>query len=105
VNNNEEIAKMFEIVIWLIVSNDWSIQKLQRKIMQRLKLNVEDTIDLNEVALLISIDLKCKKYLLLLDEVWEAFKLTEIGIYGNQKDSKVVLATRDHRICQEMDTL
>ena len=104
VNNNEEIAKMFEIVIWLTVSNDWSIQKLQRKITQRLKLIVEDTIDPDEIALQISTDLKCKKYLLLLDEVWETFKLTEIEIYGNQKDSKVVLATRDHCICQEMDT-
>ena len=104
VNNNADIAKMFDIVIWLTVSKDWSIEKLQRAIMERLKMNVEDITEPNEVAQRISTELEGKNHLLLLDEVWEVFDLHKIGINGNQKDSKVVVATRYFHICDGMAT-
>ncbi|XP_059445382.1 disease resistance protein RPS2-like [Corylus avellana] len=101
VNNN---AHDFEIVILLTVSKDWSIKKLQQEITQRLKLNVEGIDDPVEIAHRISVELEGKKYLLLLDEVWNVFKLRDIGIQENQKDSKVVLATRNYNICAKMNT-
>jgi len=104
VNNNEDIAKMFDIVIWLTVSKDWSIKKLQSAITQRLKLNVEDIIEPDEIAQRIYTELECKKYLLLLDEVWQDFDLRKIGISCNQNDSKVVLATRYFHVCDGMET-
>jgi disease resistance protein RPS2 len=103
-NNNEDIAKMFDIVIWLTVSRDLSIEKLQRAITQRLKLNVEDITEPEEIAERIRTELECKNYLLLLDEVWELFDLRKIGISCNQNDSKVVLATRYPVICYRMET-
>jgi disease resistance protein RPS2 len=104
VNDNEDIAKMFDIVIWLTVSKDWSIKKLQRAITQRLKLNVEDITEPDEIAQRICTELECKNYLLLLDEVWQVFDLHKIGISCNQNDGKVVLATRYFHICDGMET-
>jgi disease resistance protein RPS2 len=104
VNNNADVAKMFNIVIWLTVSKDWSIEKLQRAITQRLKLNVEDITKPDEIAERIRTELECKKYLLLLDEVGKAFDLGDIGISCNQNDSKLVLATRYFHICNDMMT-
>ena len=104
-NNHEDIAKMFDIVIWVHVSRDWSVEKLQHVIIDRLKLNMEGITNVDEIAWRISMELECKRYLLLLDEVWHILDLKKIGIYGNQKDSKVVLATRYRHICHEMDAL
>jgi disease resistance protein RPS2 len=104
VNNNADVAKMFDIVIWLTVSEDLSIEKLQRAIMQRLKLKVEDISAPDDIAERIRTELEHKKYLLLLDEVSEVFDLHKIGISCNQNDSKVVLATRYFHICDGMET-
>ncbi|KAK4605420.1 hypothetical protein RGQ29_013472 [Quercus rubra] len=104
-NDNKDIAKMFDIVIWVHVSREWSVEKLQHVIIDRLKLNMEGITNVDEIAWRISMELECKRYLLLLDEVWHILDLKKIGIYGNQKDSKVVLATRYRHICHEMDAL
>jgi disease resistance protein RPS2 len=103
-NNNADVAKMFDIVILLNVSKDWSIEKLQHEITQRLKLNVEDITKPDEIAQRIRRELEHKKYLLLLDEVSEDFCLRKIGISCNQNDGKVVLATRKYDICFKMKT-
>jgi len=104
VNNNADIARMFDIVIWLTVSKDGSIEKLQRAITQRLKLKVEDITEPNEIAERIRKELENKNYLILLDDVWQVFDLHKIGISCNQNDSKVVLATRYPLICDKMET-
>ncbi|XP_075675291.1 disease resistance protein At4g27190-like [Castanea sativa] len=101
-NNNEDIAKMFDIVIWVPVSKDFSVGELQRAITDRLKLNMEGITTQDEIAWRISLELECKRYLLLLDEVCETLDLDMIGILDNQKDSKVVLATRNRNICRFM---
>jgi disease resistance protein RPS2 len=103
-NNNADVAKMFDIVIWLTVSKYLGIEKLLRAITQRLKLNVEDITEPDEIAQRIRTELEHKKYLLLLDEVGKAFDLGDIGISCNQNDSKVVLATRYFHICNDMMT-
>ena len=104
-NDNKDIAKMFDIVIWVHVSREWSVEKLQHVIIDRLKLNMEGITNVDEIAWRISMELECKRYLLLLDEVWHILDLKKIGIYGNQKDCKVVLATRYRHICHEMDAV
>ena len=49
-NNHKDVAKMFDIVIWVTVSKEWSFKKLQSAIMHRLKLNMESTIGIEENA-------------------------------------------------------
>jgi disease resistance protein RPS2 len=103
-NDNKDIAKMFDIVICVKVSKNWSTKMLQDAITQRLKLNVEDITSPDEIAWQISKELECKRYLLLLDEVWDILDLYVIGIPNNKNDSKVVLATRYRDICFDMET-
>jgi disease resistance protein RPS2 len=103
-NNNADVAKMFDIVIWLTVSKYLGIEKLLRAITRRLKLNVDDITEPDEIAQRIRTELEHKKYLLLLDEVSEVFDLHKIGISCIQNDSKVVLATRYFHICDGMET-
>lgn len=103
-NNNEDAAKMFDIIIWVPASNDLDFGKLQHIIARRLKLKVKGITDSNEIYHKICERLKGKRYLLLLDEPSGSFDPSWIECYGNEKDSKVVLTTRFHPVCCRMNT-
>ncbi|CAL5378068.1 unnamed protein product [Camellia sinensis] len=106
-NNHEQVAKKFDIVIWLKVSKEESEENLSREhlqqdIVQRLKLNIGDTSNAREVAKKISMELEHKRYLLLLDDVKDCLDLSEIGIPESNNCSKIVLTTRVLDDCSEM---
>lgn len=103
-NNHEKVAQLFDIVIWVTVSKEWSESKIQDVILRRLKLDMEGIDDTEEAALRISEELKEKKYLILLDEVWNMIDLCRIiRIDENKKDSKVVMASRYDDVCYDME--
>ena len=62
----------------------------------------EGITDPNEIAQQICRELKSKRCLLLLDEVWEFLDLPLIGMFESEKDSKAVLATRCYHVCFDM---
>ncbi|KAL7235683.1 hypothetical protein ACSBR1_019053 [Camellia fascicularis] len=106
-NNHEQVAKMFDIVIWLKVSKEGSKENLSRKclqqdIVQRLQLKMGDKSNVDEVAQRILTELKDKNYLLLLDDVKDDINLSEIGIPYSHNRSKIVLTTRLHHVCSSM---
>ncbi|XP_057466113.1 disease resistance protein At4g27190-like isoform X2 [Actinidia eriantha] len=107
-NNHEQVADLFDIVIWLTVSEEGSRKNLEREnlqqaIVQRLKLNVGGTSNADEVAERILMELEGKKYLLLLDDVKEYLNLHEkIGIPYCNNGSKIVLTTRLRQVCPSM---
>ena len=102
-NNHQDIAKMFDIVIWVTVSKESSTKKLQDAIMQRLKMNMEGTVSIKENSHRISEELKGRKCLILLDEVYDFIDLHVVmGINDNQ-ESKVVLASTIGDICNDME--
>ncbi|XWS47898.1 hypothetical protein CRYUN_Cryun13aG0025400 [Craigia yunnanensis] len=101
-NNNDEIAKMFDIVIWANVSGESSEEKLQEDIARRLKLKMEGIVHPEEISRTISEELNNKKFLLLLDEVMDSIELEDIGIPDNKNGSKVVLTTEFRHVCSLM---
>ena len=110
-NNHEEVANMFQIVIWLKVSSDkldvigntknFSIEELQRDVMQRL--NLDETIAVNQYKQKIWGTLKDKKYLLLLDNAKEDLCIDEIGFpYNWERGSKIVITSRFKFVCPSL---
>lgn len=110
-NNHGEVANMFQIVIWLKASSDnldvignkknFGIEELQRDVMHRL--NLDDTIPVNQYKQKICGKLRDKKYLLLLDNVKEDLSLDEIGFpYNWERGSKIVLTTRFKFVCPSL---
>ncbi|KAK1314967.1 Disease resistance protein [Acorus calamus] len=63
--NNLMDDEMFDIVIWVTVSKDWSPRKVQDEIARRLKLNVEKDESDTSVAGKLHSYLKSKRYLFL----------------------------------------
>ncbi|XP_022738606.1 probable disease resistance protein At1g12280 isoform X2 [Durio zibethinus] len=101
-NNHDEVAKMFDIVIWANVSSERSEEKLQEDIARRLKLKMKGIVHPEDIARTISEELNDKKYLLLLDEVMDSIELEDIGIPVNNNGSKVVLTTEYRHVCSLM---
>ncbi|KAG5015489.1 hypothetical protein JHK82_021171 [Glycine max] len=96
-NNNEEVAKLFEIVIFVKATTDDHM--LQEKIANRLMLDIGTNKEhSDDVARRIHKELEKKKYLLILDEVEDAINLEQLGIPTGINGSKVVIATRFPRV-------
>ncbi|KAI8028673.1 putative disease resistance protein [Camellia lanceoleosa] len=98
-NNHEQVAKKFDIVIWITVSKEGSKKNLSREhlqqaIVQRTEIKMEGASNVDKVARRIFKELKGKKYLLLLDDVKEDLNLNEIGIPESNNGCKIVLTTR-----------
>ncbi|KAF7124824.1 hypothetical protein RHSIM_Rhsim12G0033900 [Rhododendron simsii] len=105
-NNSREAETYFDFVIWVTVSNSWSIRKLQNEVGKQLKIEI-DTIESNDtVASKLLQRLEGKKYLLLLDDVWDEVDLSVVGFpnANQQNGCKVVLTTRNKEVCRKMGT-
>ncbi|KAF8400459.1 hypothetical protein HHK36_013757 [Tetracentron sinense] len=103
-NNNDDITNFFDVVIWVTVSKERSMENIQHAVLERLKLNVEGIFSTDKVASRILEELESKRYLLLLDEVWDVIDLNALGLCVNEKNSKVVIASRLKHICCQMDS-
>lgn len=104
-NNQPKISQMFEIVIWVTVSRDGNLRKVQSDIAERLRLVVSNESH-DRVQAIIHQHLSSRKFLLLLDDVWERMVLSDVGIpdLNQHRGSKVVLTTRSLNVCHQMDT-
>ncbi|XP_077228772.1 disease resistance protein At4g27190-like [Tasmannia lanceolata] len=105
-NNSAEITQLFEIVIWVTVSKDWSLRNVQNEIAKRLSLNLGSDESNDNMATRIYQDLERKKFILLLDDMWEKIELDNVGIprINLENGSKIVLTTRRLQVCKSMDT-
>ncbi|XP_022714852.1 probable disease resistance protein At1g12280 [Durio zibethinus] len=96
----------FDVVIWVVVSKAFYIGRLQDDIAKRIglfngiwseKTPDEKAIDISEI-------LREKKFVLLLDDLWERVDLSKVGIpVPNQENgSKLIFTTRSTEVCGQM---
>ncbi|WRX29125.1 NB-ARC - like 10 [Theobroma cacao] len=96
-------SEKFDKVIWVTVSKNLNIFKLQEDIADSLK----QSLPKNKLqqATTIKDVLERKRYVLILDDVWKRFSLLDVGIpepiLGMER--KVVLTSRSIEVCQSMD--
>ncbi|XP_010268269.1 PREDICTED: putative disease resistance protein At4g10780 isoform X2 [Nelumbo nucifera] len=113
--NNEFLQKTangdFEVVIWVGLSK--GLKEVEMK--QAIRKGIGDTLgitqkeDKNQVAEAPQIFrlLTRKTFLLLLDDIWAPFDMSEIGIphpaNSSNKSSKVIFTTRSEQVCGAME--
>ncbi|RWR72016.1 putative disease resistance protein [Cinnamomum micranthum f. kanehirae] len=104
-NRLDQESYMFDIVIWITVSGEGSQRKVQNDIAECLKCPEKDMSD-NGLRAFISNELSGKKFLLILDDIWERIDLCDVGIPILNQDNgcKVLLTTRDLSVCRQMET-
>ncbi|KAF7123265.1 hypothetical protein RHSIM_Rhsim12G0031200 [Rhododendron simsii] len=106
-NNYYHDKTFFDLVIWVTVSKSLSIRNLQNEVGMRLsiEINVDESDD--RIARTLFRCLEGKKYLLLLDDVWDEVDLSIVGFptANQQNGCKVVLTTRKNEVCRKMKTV
>ncbi|XVF11263.1 hypothetical protein REPUB_Repub08aG0011700 [Reevesia pubescens] len=102
-----EAPNRFDVVIWIVVSKGFYIGKIQDDIARRIGITDGAWNDktLDEKAQGIFRVLKDKKFVLLLDDIWERVDLLKVGIPPPTQEncSKVVFTTRSVDVCGHMD--
>ncbi|RWR72050.1 putative disease resistance protein [Cinnamomum micranthum f. kanehirae] len=104
-NNRLEEFHMFDIVVWITVSGEGSRRKVQNDVAERLKCPAKNVSD-DRLRANIYHHLRGKKFLLILDDIWERIDLSDVGIPIPNQDNgcKVLLTTRDFGVCRQMET-
>ncbi|ESR40592.1 Disease resistance protein SUMM2 [Citrus sinensis] len=98
----------FDCVIWVVVSKDLRLEKIQDDIGKKIGLSDDSwkNKSFEEKAVDILRSLGEKRFVLLLDDLWERVDLTKVGVPlpGPQNTtSKVVFATRFIDVCGSME--
>ncbi|KAH9771351.1 Disease resistance protein SUMM2 [Citrus sinensis] len=100
----------FDYVIWVVVSKDLQLEKIQETIGKKIGLYTDSWKDkrLEEKAQDIFKTLSKKKFALLLDDLWERVDLKKVGVplpsrSNSPKNSAVVFTTRFVDVCGRME--
>ncbi|KAI8027110.1 Disease resistance protein SUMM2 [Camellia lanceoleosa] len=106
--NNQLLVETctFNNVIWVTVSKAFKIKNLQWQIAKKLNLGLSDYKDKLRTASEIHNMLSQKKrYVLILDDLWKAFPLEEVGTPEPTRDNgcKLVLTTRSLEVSRQME--
>ncbi|XWS10202.1 hypothetical protein CRYUN_Cryun39dG0054900 [Craigia yunnanensis] len=100
----KETKPLFDKVIWVTVSNQLNIIKLQQDIANAMKIGALPEPEQERAAALAD-ELGQRRYILILDDVWKKFSLLEVGIPipTSSNGSKLVLTSRSIEVCRSMD--
>ncbi|XP_062008250.1 probable disease resistance protein At5g63020 isoform X2 [Rosa rugosa] len=105
-NNFQHAPNDFNIVIWIVVSKDIKLEIIQDKIAKEVGVIDDKWKDKeqHEKAQEIFGILSKKKFVLLLDDMWDWVDLTKVGVpVSNQRNnSKIVFTTRSEDVCGRM---
>ncbi|CAA6674074.1 unnamed protein product [Spirodela intermedia] len=93
-------SSRFDLVIWVIVSKELDVLKVQEDIGVRLGYCRPG--EARGTTLLSA--LSQRRFLLLLDDLWEKLDLGAVGVPDSLRNgSKIVFTTRSLKVCNEMD--
>ncbi|CAL9237736.1 unnamed protein product [Arabidopsis halleri] len=96
----------FDYVIWVVVSKELNVEKIQNEIAQKVGLDEGDWKQKEKSEKIDDIYnfLRRKKFVLLLDDIWEKVDLIEIGVPFPTRENgcKVAFTTRSQDVCARM---
>ncbi|KAJ6298951.1 hypothetical protein OIU76_020006 [Salix suchowensis] len=107
--NNESLKKPndFDIVIWVVVSRDLKPDTVQESIRRKIGFSDDGwkNKSIDERAMDIYNALSQKRFVMLLDDIWERVDLNKLGVPvpDMTNGSKVVFTTRSEQICGQME--
>ncbi|XP_010476182.1 PREDICTED: putative disease resistance protein At4g10780 [Camelina sativa] len=100
------VSVRVDIVIWIVVSSDLRVEKIQDEIAEKLGLSggCWNQKEKRQKVTDIHTHMKNKKFVLLLDDIWRKVDLTEIGVPFPTRENgcKVVFTTRSREVCGHM---
>ncbi|CAH2037445.1 unnamed protein product [Thlaspi arvense] len=106
--NNKLVEEVydFDLVIWVLASEDLQYEGIQDQILRRLRVDEDwEKETEEEKAYEIYNILDGKKFVLLLDDLWSKVDLNKVGVprVTQQNGSKIVFTSRFEKICGDME--
>ncbi|XP_040994365.1 putative disease resistance RPP13-like protein 1 [Juglans microcarpa x Juglans regia] len=106
VYNDKTVQKHFHPVAWVCVSEDFDMFKVTKTILEAVTSSTSDIKDLNRLQLQLKEKLMGKKFLIILDDVWNT-KYTDWEILSNPfksgaQGSRIIVTTRDVDVASAM---
>jgi disease resistance protein RPS2 len=96
----------FDIGIWVVVSQEVNVEKIQDEIAQKLGLGGHEWTqrDISQKGVHLFNFLKNKKFVLFLDDLWDKVELANIGVPDprTQKGCKLAFTSRSLNVCTSM---
>ncbi|XP_062113515.1 putative disease resistance protein At3g14460 isoform X2 [Humulus lupulus] len=109
--NDEEVMKMFELKVWVYVSDKFDAMAVTKTILQQVASgdDVRNGMDLNSLQVNLAKKLMGKKFLIVLDDAWaddyvqwtEVMKPFNNGVRG----SKIIVTTRNKSVADSIGTV
>ncbi|RVW88676.1 putative disease resistance RPP13-like protein 1 [Vitis vinifera] len=105
---DDEIVKQFGPRVWVCVSDESDVEKLTKIILNAVSPDeIRDGDDFNQVQLKLSKSLAGKRFLLVLDDVWnikryEQWNQLRAPFKSGKEGSKIVVTTRDTNVASLM---
>ncbi|KAJ4798251.1 Disease resistance protein RPM1 [Rhynchospora pubera] len=111
VYKKQEAARNFHCYAWVSVSSTYAFDELLKRIIKQVLLQKErnvsleiDNMDLRHLVEKLKIELRDKKYLIILDDVWQSDALLLYNIFPkNDQGSRVIITTRKENVASLAD--
>ncbi|TYH19094.1 hypothetical protein ES288_A05G325500v1 [Gossypium darwinii] len=104
--NDPRADKWFDRKAWVCVSEEFDAFKVTKTILKEIKCSCDGNQNLNQLQLKLKEQLSGKKYLIILDDVWNKnyFHWKELAnpFTSGAKNSKIIITTRDENIAAIM---
>ncbi|GLU15392.1 hypothetical protein SLE2022_318870 [Rubroshorea leprosula] len=103
-NDLQEVTR-FQKVIWVTVSDSLNVFELQRKVADSMGERLRDNEEVMIRAGALMKIMKRVRFVLILDDVWETFSLSDVGIPKPtvQNGCKVIITSRLTEVCSYLD--
>ncbi|BAF29837.1 disease resistance protein RPM1 [Oryza sativa Japonica Group] len=98
----QDITKKFDCHAWITVSRNYQIEDLLMSIMDKLKIGHRTDINLEEMVQAIHTYLENKRYLIVLDDMWDrdSWSCFEDAFPRRSQGSKVIITTRNKEVAK-----
>lgn len=109
VYNDSRVQEWFDLKAWIYVSEEFNVFKITKDIFEEITSKSSDANSLNKLQLELKTRLRGKKFLLVLDDVWNdkygdwdiLLRPLKAGLRG----SRIVVTTRNQNVASIMGTL
>ncbi|XVE68910.1 hypothetical protein DITRI_Ditri09bG0107500 [Diplodiscus trichospermus] len=107
--NDERVKKWFDLKAWVCVSEEFDSFRVTKTILQEIILSVDADQNLNQLQLKLKDKLLGKKFLFVLDDVWNENYDDWVGLKSlfcfGAKNSKILVTTRNENVASIMSTV
>ncbi|KAL7234985.1 hypothetical protein ACSBR1_018459 [Camellia fascicularis] len=104
--NDDRLENHFNLKAWVCVSDDFEVMRITKAILESFTHGSCNLSNLNEVQVQLSKTLAGKKFLLVLDDVWDygrdGWNLLRSPFGAGAPGSKIIVTTRDIGVAKQM---